>query len=127
MKNRSESAPAIAVPPAWATESMLDEGLLAVVHDREGDSFNASTGALKDPLVSQHLRIQQIDRLRLLRTEDEQNAAVGLACDREDVQIILVQHDPHPVELVSWPVGEARRLHRVLGDLLDAFDTAGGE
>lgn len=127
MKNRSESAPAIAVPPAWSTESMLDEGLLAVVHDREGDSFNASTGALDSPLVSQHLRIQQIDRLRLLRTEDAINAAVGLVCDREDVQVILVQHERHAVELVAWPLDEARKLHKALGDLIDAFDTTGGE
>jgi hypothetical protein len=122
-----EPTAAIAVPPAWATESMLDEGLLAVVHDREGDSFHASTGNLKDPVVLQHLIVQQIDRLRLLRTEDEQNAAVGLVCDREDVQVILVQHDPHAVELVAWPVAEAKKLHKALGDLLDAFDTAGGE
>jgi hypothetical protein len=105
---------------------MLDEGLLAVVHDLEGASFNASTGALDSPLVDQHLRIQQVDRLRLLRTEDEINAAVGLVCDREDVQVILVQHERQAVDLVSWPIDEARKLHKALGDLLAAFDANGG-
>lgn len=128
--NGSEPA-RIAAPPAWATESQLNEDTLTVVHDRQGaTSFQASTGNLRTPLVSQHVHIEQTDRLRLLRTEDEINAAVGLVCDREPVEVVLTQDEdgrPFPVEVASWPIDEARKLHKALGDLIDAYDTAGGE
>lgn len=128
MTNGSE-LPRIATPPKWAHESLLDEDRGAVVHTREGDvRFQASTGTLRDPLVSQHLRIEVIDRLRVARAGRE-NEAVGLVADREQVEVILTQDEdgrPFPVELVSWPIDEARKLHKALADLLDAFDTTGG-
>lgn len=127
MKNRSESAPAIAVPAAWSHESVLDEDCpAAVVHWRTGETaFSASTDKLDSPLATQYLRLEQIDRLRILRTGRE-NEAAGLVCDRKDVEIILVQDEDRQVELVSWPIDEARKLHKALTDLLDAFDTTGG-
>jgi hypothetical protein len=124
--NVSEPA-RIAVPPIWAHESVLDQDRGGVVHWRTGETeFSASTGKLDQPQVSQYLRIDQLDRLRILRTGRE-NEAAGLVADREDVEIILVQDEDRQVELVTWSIGEARKLHKALGDLLDAFDTTGGE
>src|SRR5687768_8538661 len=120
-----EPTAAIAVPPAWAAESVLDEDRTAVIHWRTGETeFSASTGSLGSPLASQYLRIEQIDRLRILRTGRE-NEPVGLVCDREEVEVVLVQDEDRQVELVSWGIDEARKLHRALGDLLAAFDTTG--
>lgn len=120
----------IAETPVWAHESTLNEDSAAVFHTREGEvRFQASTGNLQIPLVSQHLRIEVIDRLRVHRVGRE-NEPVGLVCDREEVEIILTQDEegrPFPTEVVSWPIDEARKLHKALGDLLDAFDTTGGE
>lgn len=108
---------------------MLDEDRGAVVHTREGDvRFQASTGNLKTPLVSQHLHIEQVDRLRIHRVGRE-NEAVGLVADREQVEIILTQDEegrPFPTEVVSWPLNEARQFAKALTDLLDAYDTTGG-
>jgi hypothetical protein len=124
MSNGSEPA-RIAVPPVWALESTLDEDRTAVIHWRTGETaFSASTGKLDSPLAAQYLRLEQIDRLRILRA-GRGNEAVGLVCDREDVEIILVQDEDRQVELVSWPLDEARKLHKALGDLLDAYDTTG--
>lgn len=121
-----EPTAAIAVTPAWAAESVLDEDRTAVIHWRTGENtFSASTGKLDPPLADQYLRIEQIDRLRILRTGRE-NEPVGLVCDRENVEIILMQDEDRQVELVSWGIDEARKLHKALGDLLNAFDTTGG-
>lgn len=128
MTKSSEEPARIAIPPIWAHESVLDEDRPAtVVHWRTGETaFSASTGKLDSPLADQYLRLEQIDRLRILRTGRE-NEAVGLVCDRENVEIILVQDGNRQVDLVSWPIGEARKLHKALTDLLDAYDTTGGE
>lgn len=127
MSDVSEPA-RIAVPPAWAHESVLDEDRTAVIHDREGAiNFRAATGDLKTPLVEQHLRLEVIDRLRIERVGSE-NEALGLVCDREDVCVILIQNEDHrQVELVSWGIDEARNLRDALNNVLDAFDTAVGE
>lgn len=120
--------PRIAETPKWADESALDEDRGAVVHTREGDTdFYACTGTLSSPLVSQHLRIEVADRLRIDRVGRE-NEPVGLVCDREPALIVLTQDEGRafPVELVSWPIDEARKLHKALTDLLDVFDTTGG-
>lgn len=125
MSNVSEPA-RIAVPPTWATESTLDEDRTAVIHWRSGEAtFDASTGSLSSPLTTQFLRLEQIDRLRLERTE-EGSHPVGLVADREGVEVVLLDEDER-VEVVSWPIDEARKLHAALGALLDAFDTTGGE
>lgn len=128
MKNRSEVS-RIAETPAWADESSLDEDRPGVVvHSREGDgSFQALTGDLKTPLASQHLHLEQVDRLRIDRVGRE-NEAVGLVADRDEIAVILTQDEgrPFPTELVSWTIDEARKLHVALGNLLDAFDASGG-
>lgn len=129
MTNGSE-LPRIAETPTWAHEAHLNEDSGTVVHVREGDvRFQASTGNLKTPLVSQHLHLEQVDRLRIHRVGRE-NEPVGLVADREEVEIILTQDEegrPFPIELVSWPIDEARKLAKALADLLDAYDTTGGE
>lgn len=127
MSDVSEPA-RLAVPPTWAHDSVLDEDRTAVIHDREGDiNFRALTGDLKTPLIEQHLRLEQIDRLRIERVGSE-NKAIGLVCDREDVCVILIQNEDHrQVELVSWGIDGARNLRDALNNVLDAYDTAAGE
>lgn len=125
MSDVSEPA-RIAVTPTWAHEAHLDEDSAAVIHYREGDgNFSALTGNLGSPLVSQHLRLEVIDRLQILRVGTE-NEPVGLVCDREPAHIVLVQDDVRQVEIVSWGIDEARKLHKALGDLINAYDTTGG-
>lgn len=118
----------IATPPSWSEESDLDEDRSAVVHYRMGDtSFCASSDRLEAPHVTQALRLDQVDRLILIR-EGEANVVTGLASAREPAEIVLVEFDGgKQVELTSWPVQQARALRVALGELLDAYDTTGGE
>lgn len=124
----SATGSTICVPAAWVVESDLDADREAVIHTREGDiAFRASTGTLNNPLVDQHLRLEQIDRLTVLRG-GEINAPLGLGYVREDVEVILVQSEgARQIEICTWPVAEARSLHAALGQLLAAFDANGGD
>lgn len=115
----------IATAPVWALESTFDSDAEVVLHSREGEvTFNAQTDALGRPVAPQHLRLQVSDRLDFHGTD-------GLGCTRSAiVDVILVQDEPeypNGIEVVTWTLDEARNLHKALGDLIDAYDTAGGE
>lgn len=111
----------IGISPEWALDAVLDHDAGTVLHSREGSIvFHAATDVLSKPLVPQRLRLEVADRLKLQGTD-------GLTCVRDGVEVCLVQaEDDGDIEVVVWPLQEARALHVALGQILAVHDGADG-